>query len=182
MVLPCRELKRPTLNGHTPGSPATTYEELTDEAAIIAALTPSLLTPNSNNTEPPPPDTPLSTAISAFNLSPFVHILTTRRTFIYSHTTPPFSIVLDHATPGPLCHTAGQGWQYAVVEVEAVVNRERQQADDGVVKEMEGKIDEVAERLELVAAGEFGGKVSTYLKRFNPELLARLLQQSKQGR
>ena len=62
------------------------------------------------------------------------------------------------------------------------MNRERQQADDGVVREMEGRIDELAGRLNLVAAGSFGGKVATYLKRFNPALLARLVEQSKQGK
>ena len=57
-----------------------------------------------------------------------------------------------------------------------------QQADEGVVRELEGRIDVVAGLLGLEAAGEFGGKVATYLKRFNPSLLARLVEQGKQKR
>ena len=64
-----------------------------------------------------------------------------------------------------------------------MVDRARgQRADAGVVKELEAKIDELAGQLELVAAGEFGGKVATYLKRFNPTLLARLVEHNKQRR
>ena len=78
-----------------------------------------------------------------------------------------------------------------MVEVEAVVEREqlmegRAGGERGrgvvVVRELEARIDEVAGLLGLVAAGEFGGKVATYLKRFNPSLLARLMEQNKQSR
>lgn len=91
--------------------------------------------------------------------------------------------MLDHATPGPLCHTAAEGWQYALVEVEAVVEGGgggQQRANDSVVRELEGRIDELAGQLGLVAAGEFGGKVAAYLRRFNPSLLLRLVEQNKQ--
>ena len=74
---------------------------------------------------------------------------------------------------------AGQGWQHALVEVEAVLDRAQQRVEDGVMSELEASIDDVAAQLGLEAAGQFGGKVSTYLKRFNPTLLARLVEQSK---
>ena len=174
-----------------PGSPATTYEEVTDEAAIRSALT-AILPPNApdshiigSSSKQSTPNLPLATALTSFDLAPFVHILTTRRTFAYSRYTPPLSIVLDHATPGPQCHNAGKGqdWRYALVEVEAVVDSEQMHdvdgADSGLREKWVRRIDEAADGLRLEPAGKFGGKVANYLRTFNPALLARLIEQNQ---
>ena len=177
-----------------PGSPATTYEELTDEAAIRSALTAILPaatcdtrgTDGGSSSKQPAPATSLADALFALQLVPFVHILTSRRTFALAHTQPPLSIVLDRATAGPQCYAATQlDWQYALVEVEAVVDseqmREETEAGVGVKEKWEKRIDQAAAQVGLEEAGTFEGKVSTYLKKYNPTLRARLVEQSKQS-